>query len=91
MSIPGIGPQLALLLSLDIAEIRWFKTARDLQAYFGLFTAHSGSGGKIEMGKMSRNSGPVVKRMLYQSVLTLLHCGNKFQISPRSEYIQHLV
>lgn len=88
MTIPGIGPQLAHLLSLDIAEIERFKTARALQAYFGLFTAHSGSGGKIEMGKMSRNGDPVVKRMLYQAVLTLLYCGNNFQISPRSEYIQ---
>ena len=90
MTIPGIGPQLALLLSLDISDISRFKTARALQAYFGLFTAHSGSGGKIEMGKMSRNGDPVVKRMLYQAVLTLLHCGNKIQIAPRSEYIQRM-
>ena len=42
------------------------------------------------MGKMSRNGDPVVKRMLYQAVLTLLHCGNKIQIAPRSEYIQRM-
>ena len=40
MTIPGIGSQLAVLLSLDIADIERFKTARALQAYFGLFTAH---------------------------------------------------
>lgn len=90
MTIPGIGSQLAVLLSLDIDDIERFKTARALQAYFGLFTAHSGSGGKIEMGKMARNGDPVVKRMLYQAVLTLLHCGNKIQIAPRSEYIQRM-
>lgn len=33
MTIPGIGPQLALLLSLDISDISRFKTARALQAY----------------------------------------------------------
>ncbi len=92
-SIPGINYYLALLLKLNISDIQRFKSARDLAAYLGFYPAHSGTGGKIKMGRMSHGGDPILKGTVYEAALALMHQGKgkKNQANkPRSTYIESM-
>lgn len=90
-SIPGINYFSALLIKHNISDIKRFKSARDLAAYLGFYPSHTGTGGKIKMGRMSHGGDPILKGAIYESALALMHQGKgkKNQANePRSAYIK---
>lgn len=92
-SVPGINYYSALLFKLNIGDIRRFKSARSLAAYLGFYPSHTGTGGKIKMGRMSRGGDPILKGAVYEMALSLMHQGKgkKNQINkPRSTYIENM-
>lgn len=86
MTIPGIGAETAVPIAIGAKDISRFDSARQFQAFFGYHTSHSGSGGKVVMGKMASNGDRAVKRNLYESALSVYHQG-KSNNEPRSEWI----
>lgn len=90
MSEAGFGVQTAALFAADVGDISRFKDARALQAYLGLVPSHTGSGGKIRMGRMKHAGDHILKRYLYEAALSLCHQGKGFKQAvngPRSEWI----
>ena len=73
MSIPGVGPELAAAIANEV-DINRFNSASNLQAYFGMNPSHTGSGGKIVMGRISNTGFRPVKRCLYQAALSISKC-----------------
>lgn len=86
MTIPGIGPETAVPITVEAGNIERFNSARQFQAYFGFFPSHSGSGGKIAMGRMADNGDRAVKRTIYEGALSIYHQG-KTSGEPRSAWI----
>ena len=54
MDCPGVGPALAVAVSIAINDDYFrFKNARDFAAFFGVIPSHSGTGGKNRNGRMT--------------------------------------
>lgn len=90
MSEVGFGVQTAALFAADVGDITRFKDARALQVYLGLVPSHTGSGGKIRMGRMRHAGDRILKRYLYEAALSLCHQGKGLKAvanGPRSEWI----
>ena len=62
-------------------------SARALQAFFGIVTAHTGSGNKIVPGRMSIKGDPLFKKWIYQAVLAIAHKGRYKNLKPRSQWL----
>ena len=86
LTIPGIGVETAVSIAIDAKSIDRFASARQFQAFFGFFPGHSGSGGKIAMGRMANNGNRAVKRTIYEGALSIYHQG-KISGEPRSAWI----
>lgn len=86
LTIPGVGIETAVPIAIGAKNIERFESARQFQAYWGYHPTHGGSGGEIEMGKMSSNGDRALKRTLYESALSLNHQG-RYKDEPRSEWI----
>lgn len=56
MTIPAIGPDLAAAFCITANCIDRFSSARDFVAWLGIVPEHTGSGGKIKMGHMSKKA-----------------------------------
>lgn len=63
MTIPEIGAATAVPIAIGAKDISRFDSARQFQAFFGYHTCHSGSGGKVVMGKMASNGDRAVKKI----------------------------
>lgn len=86
MTIPGIGAETAVPIAIGAKDINRFESARQFQAFYGFVTQHSGSGGKVVLGRMASNGDRAVKRNLYESALSVYHQGKRNN-EPRSEWI----
>ena len=86
-TVPGMGKLIALLMAVIIKDISRFKSARALQAFFGIVTAHTGSGNKIVPGRMSIKGDPLFKKWIYQAVLAIAHKGRYKNLKPRSQWL----
>lgn len=89
MSEVGFGVQTAALMAADIGELSRFDSARGLQAYCGLVPSHTGSGGKIRMGKMKHQGDRILKRLVYESALSICHLGKSN--APRSQWVEKIL
>jgi len=67
-SIPGIGELLALLLAVEIGDIKRFPNDRALASYAGLVPGVSSSGDKTHLGETSQKSNPYIRWALAEAV-----------------------
>jgi transposase len=65
--VPGIGPLGASALAAILGDGSAWRNGREFAATLGLCPGHSGTGGKVRMGKISKRGDPYVR--------TLLVCG----------------
>jgi transposase len=65
--VPGIGPLGASALAAILGDGKAWRNGREFAASQGLCPGHSGTGGKVRMGKISKRGDPYVR--------TLLVCG----------------
>ena len=63
-TIPGIGPITATAIIAAVADVNSFKSGRDLSAWLGLVPKHSGTGGKTQMGKISKRGDDYLRTLL---------------------------
>ena len=71
MSIPGFGSELAAAIANEV-DINRFNSASNLQAYFGMNPSHTGSGGKIVMGRITINSDMPFKKKVIRIASKLI-------------------
>ena len=67
-SIPGIGKLLALLLAVEIGDIKRFPNDRAFASYAGLVPSVSSSGDKTHLGETSQKSNPYIRWALAEAV-----------------------
>lgn len=73
MTVPGVGPLVALTYAAGLDEPGRFRNARTVGAHFGL-TPRRFQSGKVDWsGRISRAGDPAVRRALYQAANVLIH------------------
>lgn len=88
MDCPGVGPALAVAVSIAINDDYFrFKNARDFAAFFGVIPSHSGTGGKNRNGRMSMKGDPTVRRLLYEGAQSVATAEMKAEMAKRRDEI----
>ena len=89
MDCPGVGPALAVAVSIAINDDYFrFKNARDFAAFFGVIPSHSGTGGKNRNGRMSTKGDPTVRRLLYEGAQSVATAEMKAEMTKRRDEIE---
>jgi len=67
MSLPGVGPVVALTLLAEIGDISRFKSHRQLAAYAGLVPSLHSSAGKDRLGRISKEGSTWMRWALVEA------------------------
>jgi transposase len=67
MSLPGVGPVVAMTFLAEVGDIRRFKTHRQLAAYVGLIPCLDSSAGKNRLGHISKQGSAWLRSALVES------------------------
>jgi transposase len=73
MTVPGVGPLVALTYVTGVDEPGRFRSARTVGAHFGLTPRRFQSGEMDWSGRISRAGDAAVRRALYQAANVLIH------------------
>jgi transposase len=73
MTVPGVGPLVALTYATGVDEPGRFRNARTVGAHFGLTPRRFQSGETDWSGRISRAGDAAVRRALYQAANVLIH------------------
>lgn len=65
VTIPGIGPKIAMCILASVPDIHRFSTARHFAAWLGLTPRSYSSGGRAVLGQISKMGNHTVRYMLY--------------------------
>lgn len=68
ISIKGVTPFLAMAFIADVGDITRFKNVRGFNAYMGLVPTVKSSGGKTQMGHITRQSRKLARTLFTQPV-----------------------
>jgi transposase len=71
MSIPGIGPIVAMYMVAEIEDIRRFPSYRHLSSYAGLVPSLDSSGGKERTGRITKQGSPHLRTALIEAAHTI--------------------
>lgn len=71
-AIPGIGLLGATALAAALGDGRAWRSGRQFAACVGLPPSHSGSGGKVQMGRMSKRGDPYLRCLLIAGARSLV-------------------
>lgn len=75
--IPGIGPITASALVATMGSAQAFRSGRAFAASLGLVPSQSGSGGKVQLGGISKRGDPYLRRLLIHGARVVLMRSGK--------------
>ena len=67
MTHPGVGPVTALSMVLTLGPAERFENARKVGSYFGLIPSEHSSGGRQQMGPISKQGNPFLRFLLVEA------------------------
>ena len=67
MTHPGVGPVTALAMVLTLGPAERFENARQLASYFGLIPREHSSGGRQQLGHISKQGNPFLRFLLVEA------------------------
>jgi transposase len=67
MTHPGVGPVTALAMVLTLGPEERFKSAKQVGSYFGLIPSEASSGGKQQLGKISKQGSSFLRFLLVEA------------------------
>lgn len=76
LKVPGIGPLGATALRAELGDASGFKNSREFACCRGLVPRHSGTGGKVRMGKISKRGDPYLRTLLIHGARNLVRAPN---------------
>lgn len=71
--VPGIGLLGATALSATLGDASAWRRARDFATSTGLTPRHTGTGGKVRMGSISKRGDPYIRTLLVSGARSLLN------------------
>lgn len=72
MTIPGVGPLTASVISASVGDASEFKSARQFSAWLGLTPRQNSSGGKEKLGGITKQGDRNIRRLLVVGATALL-------------------
>jgi len=83
----GVGPLSASALRVKVADPRDFTNGRNFAAYLGTAPGHSGTGGKVKIGKIRKSHDPYLRQLLIHGARSAVqHLGDKQD--PQSRWLR---
>ncbi|WP_242186071.1 IS110 family transposase [Sphingomonas sp. CARO-RG-8B-R24-01] len=77
MTIPGIGIITATALAATVDDPRRFPTSRHFASWLGLVPRQHSSGGRSQLGSITRRGDPYLRRLLISGALPLMTRAKK--------------
>ena len=74
--VPGIGALGATALAATLGDGSGWRNAREFACCLGLTPRHSGTGGKVRMGKISKRGDPYLRTLLIHGARNLVRVAN---------------
>jgi transposase len=71
---PGVGPITALAFSLTLGTIERFARSRQVVSYLGLNPAEHSSGGRQQLGGISKQGNPMLRSLLVEAGQSAARC-----------------
>lgn len=89
-TIPGIGPVTAPVLIASLGSGRQFTKSRSCSAWVGLVPKQNGTGGKVQLGSITKNGNRSLRVMLIHGARTVIQWAAKHDHA-QSRWIKALV
>jgi transposase len=67
MTHPGVGPVTSLAMVLTLGRVERFENARQVASYFGLIPSEHSSGGRQQLGHISKQGNPFLRFLLVEA------------------------
>lgn len=75
--VPGIGPITATALVATLGDARAFRSGRHLAAWLGLTPRQNGTGGKIQLGPISKGGDRYLRTLLVLGATSVLRSAKR--------------
>ncbi len=79
LKVPGIGPLGATALRAELGDASAWKNSREFACCRGLVPSHTGTGGKVRMGGISKRGDPYLRTLLIHGARNLVRGPNQPQ------------
>lgn len=89
-TIPGVGPVLAPALLAKVGHAQQFASGRDCSAWIGLVPKQHSTGGKTQLGGISKNGDRSLRTLLIHGARAVIRWANKHDHA-QSRWIKQLV
>jgi transposase len=76
-TIPGIGVVTATAITALVSDATTFRSARQFAAWVGLTPRLSGTGGKVQLGRISKAGNRYLRRLLTTGATSLVRCARR--------------
>ena len=76
-TIPGIGVITATAITALVSDATAFRSARQFAAWIGLTPRLSGTGGKVQLGRISKAGNRYLRRLLTTGATSLVRCAKR--------------
>jgi transposase len=93
MTIPGIGVIVATAFVGKVGNVNVFKNGRQLAAWLGLVPQQYSTGGKVQLGRISKRGDRYLRSLLVhgaRSVLWALKLKTKEQLPPLMSWLKNI-
>jgi transposase len=88
--IPGVGPIIAASLIAKAGDGSQFKNGRHMAAWVGLVPRQNGTGGKVQLGHITKNGDRYLRRQLVHGARTVIRWLDRQQ-APMQRWLEGLV
>jgi len=90
LTIPGIGPTIAAALLASVGHAQQFVSARQCSAWAGLVPRQHSTGGRVQLGAITKNGNRSLRVMLIHGARTVIRWADRHQHA-QSRWITDLV
>lgn len=75
--VPGIGPLGASALAATLGDGKGWKNSREFACCLGVVPGHTGTGGKVRMGKITKRGDPYLRTLLIHGARNLVRVAKQ--------------
>ncbi len=90
LEVPGIGPLTATALVATIGDATLFRNGRQLATFIGLVPRQCSSGGKSQLGTISKRGDTYLRTLLIHGGRAVVRCAAR-KSDARSRWVQQLI
>ncbi len=77
LTVPGVGLITTMAIMANLGDPHYFKNGRHYSAYLGLVPKQNSSGGKISLGKISKQGETYIRQLLIHGARSIMRHSKK--------------